>query len=1341
MSQQLTDLNQQITITIFVCRPTHNGMTVKDYADGIVSGTHSTLDHAEFETMFGASDSDIDSVVQFLEQTGLTVIYSHCCAASVIATGTVGQINSAFGITLIDVTTPERTYMIYDGAIILPNNLNNIIDHIDGLDTSAYVVPMNNFRAAVATPGYNTRLVKPQVAATAYNFPGNNDGTDGVGQVIAVVQPWNCGYTQQNLNSTFAAYGITGTTVVDYLLDGKTNNPSGGTVSGTNSEVMLDIAMAAGIVPKATVVVYICNTVQSALNAILYDPQNKGYLPKIVSISVGGAEGTHATTTADTLLAQAAVLGVTVIVSSGDWGPYNGPVVGYAYRSYGASWPSSSPYVLSIGGTSLILNPNGSIASEVTWNNNGEDYFITGGNTSTRYAAPSWQTGITLKDYATGVSSTPTGRATPDVALVADPYTGFTYFYYASTSSTNVSNNYGGGTSASAPLWAGLIARINQLKGTSVGFINTTLYSNPTVFHDILPTVSANNNAYLGVGFSTTQGWDATTGLGSPNGTALTALFVVSASPPVTSPTYQNVDYNSLSTVINLNVNGIYDHVYIAVNAIHGVLTINDLVVTYKPNRGYHGLDTFNFYTDNAAGNSNISRVTLTILDPELTLTPDALPNGKIGQTYLINLTVFGGQAPYFFEVWYGDLPEGIKLVNNTLVGTPKYPGIYNFGILASDSSYPAYVNVANDYDLQIDSKINFSWLTNQGQLVNPAEPGSFISAALVVTANSDPIFTVISGSLPKGCQLTQNGANGVISGFVQGSIYPVTYNFVIRAYSKLFRLSVDRSFSIAVLPFAAPVWSYNTATVYLQGPNADGTYKNYQYVKQQLIANAPIGVGSSPYNITYSLSTSGTLPAGVNIYSTGTLNGFIKLDVSVLPNVDTKSYNFRVLASNGYRSTPQNFVMTVTSVNSTFQDPTFLQNPYLGAFQDNSYEIIPVFAYAAFPVFGPVIYQSTAGNIPSSMSLDTTSGFIYGVIDPQPNYLTNYEFLITANRYNPYEDEYASASQYFSMDIFQKNSDRISWVTTSSLGIIPQFVPSTLKIVAAHTQTIYDLQYFSVGNDLPNGLVLDTNGDILGVPISTGTYTISVVATTGTIYNAATWNSVVTSKTYPVAAAYKSFDLKISNTPLKYTNIYARLFLPRLLRLEYQRFISNTTVFEPNLIYRKEDVNFGVQKDFKMYLHYGIQQFNTVHDYSIDPPISDQEKIFYTGKIMYQSATDDQGIPLFDVVYLDILDHNQGKQILNKIRQELRYKSNAGINFDYYPYWQKSAIIDQTKFIFGVVLCYALPGKAVQIIANFKQYFQSLGHFELNNIDFTIDRLVFEQTLSSTSSSYLILL
>ena len=548
-----TDLNKRITITLFVRRPTYNGMTVKDHADGIVAGTHSVLDHNEFETMFGACDSDIDSVVQFVKQAGLTVTYSHCCAASVIAVGTAGQINSAFGITLNDVTTSERTYMTYSGTINLPDNLKNVIEHVDGLDTSVYFVPMIDpvpVPASTPTPGYNTQLVNPQVAATAYNFPGNNDGTDGVGQVVAVVQPWSCGYTQQNLTSTFNAYGISGTTVVDYLLDGKTNNPATGSV-GTNSEVMLDIAMVAGIVPKATVVVYICNTVQSALNAILYDPQNKGYLPKIVSLSVGGAEGTFATTTADTLLAQAAVLGVTVIAASGDWGPYNGPV-GYAYRSYGPNWPASSPYVLSIGGTSLALNSNGSIASEVTWNNNGEDYYITGGNQSTRYAVPSWQTGITLKNYATGISSAPTGRAVPDVAFVGDPYTGFTFYYYKDGSNRNYRNNYGGGTSASAPLWAGLIARINQLTGKSAGFVNSKFYNNTSAFNDILPTAVANNNAYLGVGFSTTTGWDACTGWGSPKGQSVYNVIAnILTKVKTADGTWKNVQTVKVKTATN----------------------------------------------------------------------------------------------------------------------------------------------------------------------------------------------------------------------------------------------------------------------------------------------------------------------------------------------------------------------------------------------------------------------------------------------------------------------------------------------------------------------------------------------------------------------------------------------------------------------------------------------------------------------------------------------------------------------------------------------------------------------------------------------------------------------
>ena len=520
------DINQQLTITVIVRRPTYNGMTVKDHADGVIAGTHSVLDHAEFEGMFGASDSDIALVTQFAEQAGLTVTYAHCCAASVIAAGTVGQINSAFGITLNNVVEPTRTYINYSGSITIPDSLKDIIKYVDGLDTSAQAIPVNRPIPAVATPtpGYSTPLVTPQKAATAYNFPGNNNGTDGVGQAIGLIEPFgSCGYTQQNLNSTFATYGVSVPTVIPVTLDGTTNNPAG----SASNEVMLDIAMVGGLVPKSTILVYICYSYISSLNAILYDTQGTGYRPKIVSISAGGAEGVGASYDAvDNLLYQAVILGVTVIVCSGDWGPYSSPV-GFPGRIYGPAWPASNPSVLAVGGTSLALNPNGTIASEVTWNNNGEDYHITGGNQSIRYSVPLWQAGITLKNYATGVSSAPTGRAVPDVALVADYYTGFTYNYYYNSSYPNVQNTQGGGTSAATPLWAGLVARLTAATGkTSLGFITPIFYTNTPVLNDILPTGVANNNAYQGVGFSTTVGWDACTGLGSPNGQAILNLLV-----------------------------------------------------------------------------------------------------------------------------------------------------------------------------------------------------------------------------------------------------------------------------------------------------------------------------------------------------------------------------------------------------------------------------------------------------------------------------------------------------------------------------------------------------------------------------------------------------------------------------------------------------------------------------------------------------------------------------------------------------------------------------------------------------------------------------------------------
>ena len=566
------NLTDQLTITLLVCRPTFNGMTVQAHANGIIAGTHSVLDHSEFESMFGADNTDISLVTEFVEQAGLTVDHAHSLSASVIAKGTVGQINTLFRITLNDVVDTHKTYINYTGSVTLPSNIADIVEHIDGLDTSMIAVrPAPPRPATTPSPAtapydpdfpYITGLQIPQKIATAYNFPGHNDGTDGVGQVVGLIEPFasNSGFTQQNLASTFGFYGVSVPNVIPVFLDGTVNQPDGGAAI----ETMLDIAAVGGIVPKATILMYSSDGYISAFNAALYDTQNTGYFPTVLSISAGGSDIDNANldyySQVDSLLAQAVVLGVTVCVSSGDWGPYNNPVYWYD-RAWGTSWPASSPYVLAVGGTSLALKPDGSRSSEVVWNPSGTDYYITGGNQSGRYPVPSWQAGLTLT--RTGVGSIPTaltGRGTPDVAMVADPYTGISFYFGYS----NELYNYGGGTSMSSPLFAGLIARINQIVGKPVGFVNSKFYSNPGAFNDILPQpiypgYSVDNNAYNGAGFMNTVGWDAGTGLGRPIGTKILSLFTGTTTNTATANIQvktNNTTWQSIGTVrVKTNTN------------------------------------------------------------------------------------------------------------------------------------------------------------------------------------------------------------------------------------------------------------------------------------------------------------------------------------------------------------------------------------------------------------------------------------------------------------------------------------------------------------------------------------------------------------------------------------------------------------------------------------------------------------------------------------------------------------------------------------------------------------------------------------------------------------------
>jgi kumamolisin len=270
---------------------------------------------------------------------------------------------------------------------------------------------------------------------------------------------------------------------------------------------MLDVEVVGAISPQANIVVYFApNTDAGFLDAITTAVHDTTHKPSVISISWGGPESSwtaQAMTAMDDAFQAAATMGVTVCVASGDNGSSDGVTDGGDHVDF----PASSPFALACGGTTLQA-AGSSISSETVWND-GANNGASGGGVSSFFAVPSWQTGLKAVDNR-GQATALSKRGVPDVAGNADPQTG--YDVRIDGTDTVI-----GGTSAVAPLWAALIARLNQASGKPVGYLNPSLYQHPGALRDI----TRGNNG----DFDAAAGWDACTGLGSPNGAALAGII------------------------------------------------------------------------------------------------------------------------------------------------------------------------------------------------------------------------------------------------------------------------------------------------------------------------------------------------------------------------------------------------------------------------------------------------------------------------------------------------------------------------------------------------------------------------------------------------------------------------------------------------------------------------------------------------------------------------------------------------------------------------------------------------------------------------------------------------
>jgi subtilase family serine protease len=460
----------------------------------LVSSAHAPLSAAEFASTYAATPSTVAAVTSWAKAAGLTVTAAGGQLVSVSAPTAV--LASALHTRMDVFTAGTQTYRSVARTVSLPLSIASSVVAISGLSSLqsmhlAALKPVASHPAAhPASAGDVGSLptFTPQTLGEFYDAPS---AAKGAGQTLAVIASGDISSITPDLRTFEATFGLPQAPVT-------ITGPGSSDASGAD-EFDLDTQYSTGEAPDAALHIYDGASLADAdilANVASWVGTDK---EKSASFSVGGCELlsglTGFTTSLDTVLEQGAAQGQSLFVSSGDNGSFcsaagvgeNGVPVGVPSVEY----PASSPYVIGVGGTTVLNFGNlGLYTNEIAW-------YAGGGGISVFESAPSYQTSVTGQ------------RLVPDVALDADPTTGYTVIVSGASETI-------GGTSASAPSWNGFWADALGAKG-SLGYAGPRLYAASSTFHDV---AVGTNGLYLA-----TPGFDETTGLGTPDVAKLIAAL------------------------------------------------------------------------------------------------------------------------------------------------------------------------------------------------------------------------------------------------------------------------------------------------------------------------------------------------------------------------------------------------------------------------------------------------------------------------------------------------------------------------------------------------------------------------------------------------------------------------------------------------------------------------------------------------------------------------------------------------------------------------------------------------------------------------------------------------
>jgi kumamolisin len=515
------DPDQQVRVTVQVRgrRADAAHRRLEAAGDGLAEGARH-LTRAEFAAQHGADPADLAKVEEFARDHGLEVVRSSVPERSVVLSGTLRAFTDALRTAVELFESPRGNYRGRTAAVQVPAGLAPIVEGIFGLSNRPIArphfqllqeaAPQAGMAAVGAAPQATAaRTFTPVEVARLYNFP---TGVDGTGQCIGIIELGG-GFDPDDLETYFQNLQVPLPQVVAVPVNssaGQGQNQPTGDPGGPDGEVMLDIEVAGAVAPGAKLAVYFAPDASfvsflDAMRQAIHDEVNR---PSVISVSWGAPErfwDDSQKRSMNSLLRDAALLGITVTVASGDNGSSDMTRAqvgtnlddGLAHVDF----PSSSPFALACGGTRLLASGT-AISQEAVWNVN--RFSASGGGVSDFFGVPKFQLNAHVQP-----STNPghrVGRGVPDIAGNADPNTG--YAVRVDGQDTAI-----GGTSAVAPLWAGLIALVNQIRGHRVGFLNPLLYSRLAgtgALHDI---TAGNNGAY-----QAHAGWDPCTGLGTPDG-------------------------------------------------------------------------------------------------------------------------------------------------------------------------------------------------------------------------------------------------------------------------------------------------------------------------------------------------------------------------------------------------------------------------------------------------------------------------------------------------------------------------------------------------------------------------------------------------------------------------------------------------------------------------------------------------------------------------------------------------------------------------------------------------------------------------------------------------------